>query len=104
MKDDLRAMCSYRLFEGVVHELYGSEAMCFSVCRLFKHLACDIEYWADLLALRLFLVLKCALRSNANDTASWTTTSVASLLGILVTTLAEIISARVDDDGALWTN
>ena len=34
-------------------------------------------------------------------TASGTGTGVASLEGLLVATLAEIISAGVDDDGAL---
>lgn len=48
------------------------------------------------------------LSSNANDTASRTETSVTSLLGLLVTTTAEVISASVDDKGtaqnALGTN
>lgn len=40
------------------------------------------------------------LGGNANDTAGRTAASVASLLGLLVATLAEIVSAGVDDDGA----
>jgi hypothetical protein len=41
------------------------------------------------------------LVGNTNDTASRAGTSIASLLGLLVSTLAEIVSAGVDDDGAL---
>ena len=40
------------------------------------------------------------LVGNANDTASRAGASVASLLALFVVTLAEVISAGVDDDGA----
>jgi len=53
----------------------------------------------------IFLMHLC---SNANDTASRTSTSIARLLGLLVASPAEIISSGVDDnsttDNALWTN
>ena len=39
------------------------------------------------------------LRRDTNDTASRTGTSVASLEGLLVAALAEIVSAGVDNDG-----
>ena len=38
---------------------------------------------------------------NTDDTASRTGTSVTSLLGLLVSALAEVVGAGVDDDGAL---
>jgi len=40
------------------------------------------------------------LLGDANDTASGTSTSVAGLLALLVLTLAEIVGAGVDDNGA----
>lgn len=40
------------------------------------------------------------LLGDTNDTASGTSASVASLLALLVLTLAEVVSASVDDDGA----
>lgn len=40
------------------------------------------------------------LLGDANDTASGAGTSVASLLALLVLTLAEIVGAGVDDNGA----
>jgi hypothetical protein len=42
------------------------------------------------------------LVGDANDTASGTRTSVTSLLGLLVSALAEVVSAAVHDNGALW--
>jgi len=42
-----------------------------------------------------------SLVGDADDTASWTSASVASLLGLSVATLAEVIGAGVYDDGAL---
>jgi hypothetical protein len=41
------------------------------------------------------------LVGDTNDTASGAGASVASLLGLLVTTLAEIVGASVDNNGAL---
>ena len=41
------------------------------------------------------------LLGDANDTASRSGTSVAGLEGLLVASLAEVISATVDDDGSL---
>jgi len=41
------------------------------------------------------------LGGDANDTASRTSASVASLLGLLVSALAEVVGAGVNDDGAL---
>ena len=41
------------------------------------------------------------LVGDTNDTASGAGASVASLLGLLVSTLAEIIGASVDNNGAL---
>jgi hypothetical protein len=41
------------------------------------------------------------LLGNANNTASGTGPGVASLQRLLVSSLAEIVSASVDDDGAL---
>jgi hypothetical protein len=38
---------------------------------------------------------------NTNDTARRTWASVASLLGLFVSALAEVVGAGVDDDGAL---
>lgn len=52
------------------------------------------------------LLYSCSVRfrhlvGNANDTASRTSTRVARLLGLLVSALAEVIGASVDDNGAL---
>ena len=41
-----------------------------------------------------------SLLGNANDTASRTSASVASLLALLVATLAKVVSAGVDNDSA----
>ena len=41
------------------------------------------------------------LVGDTNDTASRTASSVTSLLGLLVATLAKVVSAGVDDNGAL---
>ena len=41
------------------------------------------------------------LGGDTNDTACRAGTSVTSLLGLLVSTLAEVISAGVHNDGAL---
>lgn len=46
--------------------------------------------------------LKTYLVGDANDTASGAGTSVTSLLGLLVSALAKVISAGVDDNGALF--
>lgn len=45
--------------------------------------------------------MKGSLVGDANDTAGRTGAGVASLEGFLVATLAEIVGAGVDDDGAL---
>lgn len=49
-----------------------------------------------------------SLCSNTNDTASWTATSVTSLLALSVSALAQIISASVHNNGtaenALWAD
>lgn len=42
---------------------------------------------------------KNVLTSNANDTTSRTTTGVTGLLGLVVTTLTQVISTSVDDNG-----
>jgi len=39
------------------------------------------------------------LSGDTNDTASRSGTGIASLLGLLVSSLAKIISSRVNDDG-----
>jgi hypothetical protein len=41
------------------------------------------------------------LLANANDTASWSATGIASLLGVWVTSLSKIVGASVNDDGTL---
>jgi hypothetical protein len=41
------------------------------------------------------------LVGDTNDTASRAGTSVTSLLGLFVSALAEVVSAGVDNDGAL---
>jgi hypothetical protein len=41
------------------------------------------------------------LVGDANDTASRARAGVTSLLGLLVSALAEVVGAGVDDDGAL---
>lgn len=40
------------------------------------------------------------LGRDANNTAGWAGTGVASLEAVLVATLAEVVSAAVDDNGA----
>ena len=44
------------------------------------------------------------LSGDADDTAGRSRTSIAGLLTLLVSALAEIISACVDDDGSLEHN
>jgi len=48
------------------------------------------------------------LCGDSNNTASWASASVAGLLALLVTTLAEIVSAAVNNDSAtknaLWAD
>jgi hypothetical protein len=41
------------------------------------------------------------LRGDADDTASRAWAGVTGLLGLLVSALAEVVGASVDDDGAL---
>lgn len=43
------------------------------------------------------------LGRDANDAASGAGAGIASLLGLGVVRLAEVISAGVDDEGALWS-
>ena len=43
------------------------------------------------------------LLGDADDTAGRAGTSVASLEGLLVSTLAKVVSAAVNDDGSLST-
>lgn len=55
----------------------------------------------DLCHLLTILHLGAILLGNANDAASRASTSVASLLGFLVASLSEVISAGMDDNGTL---
>jgi hypothetical protein len=48
-------------------------------------------------------VVASILVGDTNDTASGASTSVTSLLGLLVTALAEVVGAGVDDNSALLT-
>lgn len=42
------------------------------------------------------------LSRNANDSTSWTSTSIACLLRIGVSALSKIVSSVVNNNGSLW--
>jgi hypothetical protein len=67
----------------------------------YPSLVCLVQIW---IRTHLLRGLNDRLCSNANDTASRSWSRIAGLLGLLVASLAKVIGACVDDDGALFNH
>ena len=82
---------NYKLHHTTTHHQRNANSCSFHVVHHRHH---------EVLLFFLSSFFRKSLLGDTNDTASRTSASVASLLALLVLTLAEVVGAGVDDDGA----